>query len=114
MALLMIMFAFTGIANAYTYDGEYDPVDFFSWKGTHAGRSGDVAVFICTRGEEVVKVGMVKIGDEHIAIVMYQYERDGVTYFFRLEGDHYRQVLPEEDEKPKTRVGIETFNHSFC
>ena len=88
----------------YTYDGEYDPSNFFDWdrldvriceKGHHHFLMGSLS-------EEPKIVELITVESEGgYIVIMYKYFKDGVLYVFAIDRliMHYVQIQPIEEEE---------------
>jgi len=92
---------------AYTYDGEFDPVVFFSWTVVRivSSSSGHIHIFLKnpdqTTGVDMVETLNARSGDAQMRILAYRYMKDGEWYIFSLDGNHYKQVAPKTVDKSK-------------
>jgi hypothetical protein len=93
----------------YTYDGEFDPVVFFSWKvfKKHRCDGGHTHFFLenpdINSDVPLVETMNIDRGGDVYTLIAYRYLKGGEKYIFILDMSraHFTQVVPKLQDKSK-------------
>ena len=104
---LFIVLMSSAVVFGYSYEGKYDPGDFFGWDVINMGKcpNNHIHVYIQDPDSDVkVESINVVLADETWRIIAYVYIEDGIKYTFMLDPHtgNYIQV----DPLPKSKHGI--------
>lgn len=104
-AFIVVLFLAGGAAGSqYTYDGEFDPVVFFSWDyvdtkycieghrhdlWNNPNKNSDV--------KSVEAIGEWSVKQNNWILIRYGYIKNNIEYIFDLDKqkNHYRQIKPD-------------------
>lgn len=101
IAYLFMLTVIVKSCHGYTYDGEFDPQEFFSWTLYEEPITVNVlmkeAIFLNPNPDaeiKVVNVLLLFLSADKVRIIAYSYEHKGVRFIFEYIEDNYVQTVP--------------------
>ena len=98
--LVLVMVLIPSLVLSYTFDGDVDPVQFFSYEAVSIEQTSPQTMIVCIKSNNMnplFAVMAVVAKDGNAYIIAYAYYDKMVLRHFILEKSHYFERIPDPD-----------------
>ena len=118
VTFILCLFISLTKAEAYTFDGEIDPIQFFSYEVVKNQQfAPDVFVLSMKSGivSPMFAINCVRVIKDHVMIFAYAYydKDNNFRQFILNQSGHYKETIPDEDTTEMLKFKLKQIQDLF-